>query len=390
MLKQKLFKSNIKLSSIVFFGIIIQIIATQGILTYNFFNLLGAWEIKKIFHSIGVFFIIFPVIEKLLFSKNIKLNPSSILLFGYLLIQYVYLVLSKSTALIQLFYSFREVVLIFFLISSYQLFNFNKKQFKTISKLLLILTVINLFFVILTQYLGPDVYMKLLTGRYYWPLDPVLKFKISTFLGGIIRSPGLIGESASVGFFGIFSFFFIIHSKYKKFFWLPILLVILSFTRSAYLVLLLYGLLLILNIKKYFILSLKILPILIAIIVYFVYSDILDLQSFWMRVNYWSNQLNLSNNPFFGGALNNIGAGNKNFGFASVIDSYWIYLYYGIGLIGISFVLFYLHDKFHFNKKVFFFTFSILISGFFISFNQSIPFLVLFPLLSIKNWWNYE
>lgn len=388
MLKLEQYKLNIKLSSIVFFGIIIQIIATQGILTYNFFKLFGYWELKKVLHPIGILFVIIPVFIKLLFSKNIKLSPESILLFTYLFFQYLYLIIFKKITIVSFFYSFREVILIFLLIASYQLFYLKKEYLHRISKVLLILTIINIIFSVLTQYLGPERYMKLLTGKYYWPIDPELKFKISTFLTGIYRSPAIIGESASVGFFGVFSFFFIFHSKYKKYFWVPIILVLLSFTRSAYLALVIYAILLILNTKKYFNVAIKTLPILIIIFVYAVYSKFLNLESLWMRIDNWFNKINIQSNLFFGGALNKIGvSAPKSSGFAAIIDNYWLYLYYGIGLIGILLVLYFLYKKYNTNKNLLFFTIGIMTSSLFISINQSIPFLVLFPLLSISNWW---
>lgn len=382
---------KIKLSSIVFAGILIQILSTQGILTYNIFKFLGNWEIKKYIHPLGIFIVSSCVLISLFSKGKNKSSIEFILLFSYFFLQYLFLFFFQKIDLPSMYYSLRELVLIFFLISSYQLFSFPHKYKETISKILLFLTVLNIFFVFLTFYLGPEKYMLLLTGRYFWPVDPELKFKISNFLGSIYRSPGLVGESASLGFFGLFSFFFIFHSKYKKYYWLPVLLVILSFTRSAYLSLFLYSMFLVLSKKKYFDIALKSFPVLVFLIISILTTKILDLTSLWMRIENWNNKIKIDNNILFGTSLNKIGAGTyKNAGFLAVLDSYWLYIYYGIGLLGVLIIIYFFYKKFNYNKNIYIFVSSLMVSGFFISFNQSIPFLVFFPLLSIKKWWINE
>lgn len=382
---------NVPLSSIVLIGIIVQIFSTQGILMYNLFEFLGNWELKKYLHPIGVIIVLIPSVYSFLLKKRIVFSVETILLFAYLAVHYIILIFFKNISADSFLYSVREVVLIFALIASYRLFYFPLKYLNIISKTLIILSGLNIVFVLLTMYIGPEAYMQLLTDRYFWPTDPVLKFKISTFVGGFYRSPGLIGESASVGFFGVFSFFLILHSQYKRYFWVPLILVLLSFTRSAYLVLIVYGLLLILKKKKYLKIALKISPLIIGALIYAVYIDLFDVRSLWIRFDNWINRINLNSNILFGGNLDRIGAtAPEGSGFTSVFDNYWLFLYHGIGLIGIFLILIFLAKKKFFTKSTFYITVSILISGLFITYTQSIPFLVFFPLLTISNWWHEE
>ena len=58
--------------------------------------------------------------------------------------------------------------------------------------------------------------MKLLTGRYFWGIDPEYKFKMSN-LSKFWRSPALIGSPGSAGYFGL-----IVYSFIDKIIWLKI------------------------------------------------------------------------------------------------------------------------------------------------------------------------
>jgi len=389
--KKLTFSFNVSLSSIVLVGIIVQIFSTQGILMYNLFKVLGNWELKKYLHPIGVMIVLIPSIYSFFSKKRIVFSAETILLFGYLTLHYLILIFFKNISVDSFLYSFREVALIFTLIASYRMFYFPKKYLNVISKTLIILSILNIIFVLLTMYIGPEAYMKLLTGRYFWPTDPLLKFKISTFVGGFYRSPGLIGESASVGFFGVFSFFLILHSQYKRYFWIPLILVLLSFTRSAYLVLIIYGLLLILKKKKYLRIAIRISPLIIGALFYAIYINLFDIRSLWMRIDNWINKIDLNSNVLFGGNLNRIGStAADGSGFESVFDNYWLFLYHGIGLFGIFLVLIFLSKKKFFTNSTFYISISLFISGLFITYTQSIPFLVFFPLLTISNWWYEE
>ena len=232
--------------------------------------------------------------------------------------------------------------------------------------------------------------MMLMTGRFYWPKDPLLNFKISTFMGLTWRSPGLVGESAAVGVFGVFSFFFILHSKYKKYFWLPIILVFLSFTRSVYLIIITYYLLKVFTNKKYLKYVLIGLPTIVGSIVAISYSGLLSLASFWMRIDNWINKVDLDSNILYGGNLANIGtAAPEGIGFAATMDSYWLFVFHGLGIVGVVVIMLFLFKKIAYTKDNLFFLIGIFVAGLFITYTQSIPFLVFLPLLAIKSWWKY-
>ena len=380
---------KIKLSSIVFAGILLQIISTQGILTYNVFNFFGFWELKKFLHPIGMLIVLIPFFINI--SKNRKLNVTfiSVILFFYLFIHYI-IVVCNHIPFISLLYSIREVVVLFLMIVAYSRIEISTTYLDIISKLLIILVILNLFFVILNIFIGGEAYMMLMTGRFYWPKDPLLNFKISTFMGLTWRSPGIIGESAAVGVFGVFSFFFILHSKYKKYFWLPIILVFLSFTRSVYLIIITYYLLKVLTDKRYIKYALIGLPIIIGSIGAISYSGLLSLASFWMRIDNWINKVDLDSNILFGGNLANIGtAAPEGIGFAATMDSYWLFVFHGLGIIGVVLIILFLFKKIAYTKDNLFFLTGIFVAGIFITYTQSIPFLVFLPLLAIKSWWKY-
>lgn len=381
---------KLKLASLIFFGIFIQILATQGILMFNIFKLVGAWEIKKALYPIGLVIVLIPFMLKSFSLKKITLNKESVLLFSYLTIQYLILIFNKIP-LLSFLYSFREVVVLFLVISVYQGFSFKKQYFEIISKCLLYLVIANIVFVLINLSIGPELYMKFMTGRYFWPIDPLLKFKISTFYSGFYRSPGLIGESASVGFFGVFSFFIISHSKLRRFFWIPLVLVFLSFTRSAYLVVIIYFLLQILSNNKYLKFTIVFIPLIIVFVIYLFYSRLLSLESLWIRIDNWVNVVDLNSNIFFGGNLANIGAAApEGVGFAAIMDSYWLFIYHGLGLLGVILVIYFFFKKIAYTKNNLFLLIGLVISGLFVTYSQSIPFLVFFPLLVIKNWWEIQ
>mgnify|MGYP001560433907 CR=1 FL=1 len=378
---------KLKLTSIIFFGILVQILATQGILTFNIFNVIGIWEVKKVLHPIGLLLVFIPFIIRLCSLKQIIPSKESFVLFSYLFLQYIILIYNGISVL-SFLYSLREVVVLFLIIIVYQSFSFKKQYFETIAKGLLCLVIANIIFVIITMVIGAEQYMKLITGRFFWPFDPLLKFKISTFIGGFYRSPGLIGDSTSVGFFGVFAFFIISHSEIKKFFWIPLILVFLSFTRSVYLVITIYFLLQILSNKKYVKLTIALVPIIIVFVVYLFSLNLLSLESLWMRIDNWMTEVDLDSNIVFGGNLGGIGsAAPKGSGFVSIMDSYWLYVYHGIGLLGVCLVIYFFFKKTAYTKDNLFILIGFIVSGLFVTYSQSIPFLVFFPLLAIKNWW---
>lgn len=388
-LKSK-FSNYIKLdlSIIAFIGLIIQIFSTQGILTYNFFKLLGLWQLKMFLHPIGVMLVLGSFLIKVIKNEQKSVKTETFLLFYYLFFQYIFIITLGKFSLSSFYYSFREVVLILLLIAIYPFFNFNLKQFELITKILFCLVVLNILFIFLNFYLGVEKYMLLMTGRFYWTTDPLLNFKISTFLGILPRSPGLIGESAAVGFFGVFSFFFIRNSKLKKYIWLPLLLVFLSLTRSAYLVIFLFFIFKIFSKRKNFKKFIYFSPTILVFFFFLEKLNLLSAKSLWMRVDNWLNKVKLESNLFLGGNLNNIGtAAPIGSGFAATMDSYWLLVFHGIGILGICLVIYFLVKKVGYKKNKLFFLIAISTAGIFVTLTQSIPFLVFFPLLSIKKWW---
>jgi hypothetical protein len=274
---------------------------------------------------------------------------------------------------------------------AYKMFALTRTHFEWVVKLVLVLVILNIVFVLINLCIGGENYMRLVTGRYYWPIDPLLRFKISTFMGLTYRSPGLIGESASVGFFALFSFFFVINSTVKKYFWIPLILLFLSFTRSAYLAFFVFSFLWILSIKKNQKYLKYVLPIMIVVFGVLNYLGLLSISSLAERVDNWVNKVNLDSNILFGGNLHMIGnAAPDGSGFASTMDSYWLFLFHGTGIVGIGLVFYFLYKKVAYTQLNKFFFIGLIFAGFFVTFSQSIPFLVFFPLLVISKWWSDE
>ena len=110
-----------------------------------------------------------------------------------------------------------------------------------------------------------------------------------------------------------------------------------------------------------------------------------------MRIDNWINTVDLDSNIVFGGNLANIGAASpEGTGFASIMDSYWLFIYHGLGLLGVVLVLYFFFKKLAYTKNNLFILIGLVISGLFVTYSQSIPFLVFFPFLAIKNWWKIQ
>jgi hypothetical protein len=376
---------RLKLENLLQLGIILQIISTQGILTFIFFNIFGQWEIKKLIHPISLILIFVYFFLKAL--KKIKISAPEILLLGYLFISFIVLIFN-SNSILSIYLSFRETILLFILIYIYSQTVISNKKWEVILRVLYYLVLANLSFVALTYYLGPEDYMKLLTGRYYWGHDLEYKFKISNFFS-FWRTPGLIGSPGNLGYFGLIVYIlFDGHKKYVKKKYFALMLVSLCFIRSVYLALIIYILL------KFFVkkknLKRLILFLKFSAPVFFITGgilyqhNVLSLESFFMRLNNWTDNVNVNYNPFFGGALGKLGAAVRGQGFEATIDGYWIYLFLSIGLVGIILIVLFFYEKTFKSNKLIIACISFLFAGFFITITQSIPFLVLFPLLFIK------
>jgi len=379
---------KLELPKILFIGILVQIFATQGILMFNVFDFFGNWELKTLLHPIGVLMCVFYFVCKGL-NRNTKLRLSIIesLLIAYFILSIIPLIINTESIL-EFYIAFREVVLIFILILIYSKSPISHKYWRRILKLLHILIVLNITFIILTYILGPEQYMKLVSGRFIWPIDPEYKFKISNFYS-FWRSPGLIGESGAVGLFGILCYFlFLEDEKYNKKKIFPLILTILSFTRSIFLALIIFIFIKFLlkkkNLKKLEIIAPYSLPFLLIISIPLYLYNLLSVKSILMRIDHWFNDVNVNYNLIYGGAFGEVGGAARGEGFVSTLDSYWLLMLTSVGFVGIILVLFFLYEKslgFQTRKII---LISFCCTCFLITISQSIPFLVLFPLIFIN------
>lgn len=281
--------------------------------------------------------------------------------------------------------------MIFILTFFYHQFSLTDKQWRTIVKLLHCLVIINLFMIGLTYYLGPEDYMKLLTGRYQWGTDDEYKFQISAFLSRFWRSPGAIGSSAASAYFALFTYILYDKLNVNKFYkLLVIIFLFLTFTRSAYLAFLIYFFLKFLlkkdNFKKYLIALRYGAPIIIVGLIAISQMDIFSVKSLFVRFEIWFNQLNIDYNFIYGGAIGNLGAAVRGAGAKAILDSYWLMMFFSTGLIGLFIWLLFFYEKALKSKKTIIAIIGIIFSGFFITITQAIPFLVMFPMIFL----NYE
>lgn len=378
---------KVHLTNILLFSIILQVLATQGIITFNLFNLLGNWEIKSILHPIGVMFLIVYFILKILTNKKLNANIVDITFFIYLCFSFLYLTLN-SQDFSSLYIAFREVILIFLLIYIYNQCAISIVLWRKILKFIYILIILNLLFVALTYLLGAENYMKLITGRFIWPVDPEYKFKISNFFL-FWRSPGLVGEAAAVGYFALISYFlFLEDSIFKKKAIFPLLLAIVCFVRSVYLVLIIFWLLKFLlktnNLKKMEFIAPFVIPAIILISIPLYIFNFLSINSISMRIQHWIYDIDVNFFWLIGGAIGKVGGAVRGEGFVATLDSYWLLMLFSVGIIGILLLILFLSIKAKNDKSLKLILLSLFFTSFFITISQSIPFLVLFPLLFLK------
>jgi len=378
---------KLKLSNLLFFGILLQIISTQGIMTFNFFKLFGHWELKSVLHPFAVIIIIGYFILKVFYRKKIKISIIDILLFSYLGLSVIMLVINVN-GMKSAYIAFREVFLLFIMVFIYSQECIDIVKWRKLLKIMYYLSLINLLFIGLTYLLGAEEYMLLVTGNFHWPIDPEYLFKISTF-SVFWRSPALIGSAGAVGYFGLISYFLFKQDEvYKKKRWFPLLLVILSFVRSAYLGLVIYLLLDFFSKNKNWAKLKNMLPYILpvsALIIFPLFKyNILSIVSIRMRINHWINDIDTNFNLLFGAAFGKVGGAVRGEGFIGTLDSYWLLLLMSIGLIGVLLSLLFMYEKAIKNRQILFFTIAFFMAGFFITLTQSIPFLVLYPLLFLK------
>jgi hypothetical protein len=376
---------KVKLNKFFYWSILFQVLATQGVLSFIIFKFLGNWEIKKLLHPISFFLVVMVFIVQS--SKKIKITILDILFFGYFLILLVVMFININN-LESAYIVFREVYFVFILIFIFSQVEIRQEQWDKVLNLIFYLLIFNSVFILLTNYLGPEKYMKMITGRYQWGIDPEFKFKISNFYK-FWRSPALIGDAASVGYFSVIGYLLMDQNKkFKNKKYIALFPLIFSFVRSAYLVFFIYEFLNFFTKKK----NLKILVLILKIgiplllILGFVLSkyDILSLESLQHRFYLWENNTEIEYNSFFGGAIGNVGGGARGQGFISTIDSYWLFMLFSSGIIGVSLTILFIYEKSLKTNKFLFILLSFLFAGFFVSLTQSLVFLALFPLLFIR------
>jgi hypothetical protein len=376
---------KVKLNKLFLLPIVLQIIATQGVLTFLLFKYLGNWEIKKYIHPLSFFLIlIFFVIKA---AQKLTITLLDIVFFSYFFILFIVLIFNVD-GIEPVYLVFREVYFLFILVYIFSQIEINRSDWNKILKLIFFLLIVNSVFIILTNTMGPEKYMKMITGRYQWGIDPEYKFKISNFYK-FWRSPALIGDAASVGYFSVITYLFMDQDdRFKKRKYLALFPLVFSFVRSAYLVLLVYEFLKFFTKKnnlKILVLIFKIsVPILVITFIYLSKYDIFSTASLYDRFYLWGNQVDVDYNLLFGGEIGNVGSGARGQGFIATIDSYWFFLLLSSGFIGILLTILFLYEKSKKTNKFLFILISFFIGGLLVNLTQSIVFLVLFPMLFIK------
>lgn len=378
---------KIRLNKILFFGILVQIISTQGIFTFYIFKQLGHWELKSFLHPLSFFLILFIFFLKA--TKRLLVTKLDLLFFTFYLGTFLF-VFNNVDGFFDAYLSFRDVYMLFLLIFIYNQTYISEKQWDLILRVLYFFIVANIFFVILTYILGPEGYMKLMTGRFYWDMDPEYKFKISNFAGTKLwRPPGLVGEAGSLAYFGLLSYVLMEKDKkyrFKKF--LCLILTVLCFTRNAYLVLGLYILLKFVLQKKNFVKIYLIIkysiPLFIMAILYISQYNLFSIKSVYMRINHWIHDIDVPYNLLYGGAIGKSGASVRGEGFAAVIDNYYLLMLFSVGLIGIILMFLFIYEKVRFDRNLSLLCISTGIAAVFITLTHGMTFLVLFPLLFLK------
>lgn len=375
----------IRKTNILIYGIFIQLFATQSILMFNLFDLANFWQIKKFLHPIGVgLSILYVVILK---THKKTYSAIDILLALYLLI-YLILSIPNHKDLASFYYTFRDNFMVFALIMIYSNTNLKPKVWMVFLKFSLAFVLLNICAVLVNFIIGYEDYMELVTGRFVWGNDPEYNFKISFFYN-FIRSPGLIGESANLGYFGLFSFWFFLKSKeFNKYAIFPFILALLSFTRSVYLSLFLVMLIRVLNTKQVLKFLLKYMWVIFSLIFFFVlvlYNyNIFEAESLFIRIENWGESAKFSTSYLFGGELGKIGTAVIEGGGPNVLDSYWITTLLSFGILGVILIVSFINNKQSKDIELSVFLIAIALSGFFVTLTQSITFLVMFPLIFLK------
>ena len=347
-------KEIIKTSDKIFLlGVFVCILSTQGMLLNFIFAKVGIGFIKSFLFEIGVFILVISVIYKQVLEENsIRFTIVEWLILSYVVLE-ILILLIKSRSLFEIIYAIRETWLVILLIIVYKKFSKTlvlKSNF--IIKLLLILNILNLIAAIVSFIVGPEKYMLALTGRFVYGIDPILKFKIS-HIKGLIRTPALIGESASFSYFGALSYIIFNLNKNRLGKIVSLVNVIISFTRSGYVLLIVYTLLMFIKnlrlrkpttVRKMTFAVIFSLVMILCIILFIsnskdFISKILSYSSIIERFEVWNQISDTKINEsiidyLIGGGLGETGNAGGS-GMLKVFDNTWMFLYYNIGLIGL-------------------------------------------------------
>jgi hypothetical protein len=377
---------KIKLNKLFFGSIILTIISTQGVLTFVVFKFLGNWELKKLIHPLSFFLICFLFLFKAI--KKIKVTVIDSLFMLYFFGLFIVLLFNNS-GLQSLYISFREVYFLFILIFIFQKLEIEEREWEKILNFLFYLLILNTVFIVLTYILGPKGYMELITGRYMWGVDAEYGFKMTNF-SQFWRSPALIGNPASVGYFSILTYLLMDQSeKFKKKKYFVLIPLIFSFVRSPYLIFIVYEFFKFFtkkkNLKKLVLLIKVGVPVGILAFIFLAKNNILSTASLYHRVRLWSTQINVDYNFLFGGAIGKVGGGVRGAGgFIETIDSSWFFFLFSSGVIGVVLIILFIIQKTKKNNKFYLILIAFFLSGFLVHLTQSIVFLAMFPLLFIK------
>ena len=160
---------NISLQKVVVFCLMLCILSTQGMLNFFVLNLAGNGGLKSLLPPISIALLFCFVL--LFKNKSFRLKVFDIILIAYIVILLLISVFS-GLQISTIFYTFRELLLLFILILLAENTAISQSQAQSINRLLFVLILLNLAAVFYTYIVGSEVYMKTLTGRFFWPKDP--------------------------------------------------------------------------------------------------------------------------------------------------------------------------------------------------------------------------
>lgn len=380
-------------------GVFTCILSTQGILMNFIFAKMGVGFIKSFLFEIGVLILVISIIYKnIIERKCTKLAISDLFIITYVILE-VMVLLIKGIGFSGIIYTIKETWLAIILIIIYKQFSETLiRNSRLIIKILLVLNILNLVATVISLIIGPEKYMTALTGRYIYPVDKELKFKVS-HISGILRSPALIGESASFSYFAAISFVIFDLYKCKKGKIVSLVNVFFAFTRSGYLFISMYIIVTFIrrfNIKKQKSINSITFSIIFIILCALIGGGIISESKEFTtiissssstneRLQVWESirEQNINENimeSLIGGGLGEIGNAYNGYGALKVFDNTWIYLYYSIGFIGLGLLVIFLLRETHNNYNKLAIILGLFLSMVFINIFQSECIIALLPI----------